>query len=298
MLLKRSAPWFVLLAGFSLAAFPLFGEEAAKPGGRGGQRGEGAPRAGLFAGAPAEMTKTFLLRSEQVQKELKLTEEQTKKLAALQEEQAQKMRELVQGMGGLSPEERRARMQESQKKRAELAQAYDKKLAEVLNADQAKRLDQIALQQRGIRGMLDEEVAKKLGLTDEQKEKITAAANWVREEQTRSLREGREGGARPDPEAFAKLREKRAGIAKEGMNKALAVLTDEQKKKWEEMTGKPFELDMRTFGPGTRPGAGPGAAPGGQGGRRGQGPGGRRGGGGGEGGGTQPKHIPPRNRTR
>lgn len=279
--------WFAVLGGSALLlALPVLAEEAAKPGGRGGQRGEGAPRAGLFMGAPDQMTKAFLLRSEQVQKELKITDEQQKKLAALQEEQTQKMRELTQGMSGLSPEERRARMEESRKKRTELAQAYDKKIGEILNADQAKRLDQIALQQRGLRAMLDEEIAKKLGLTDEQKEKITAASNWLRDEQMRLIRDSRGSGGRPDPEAFAKMREKRREITKEAMNKALAALNEEQKKKWEEMTGKPFELDMRAFGPGQGPGAGPGMGPGAQGGRRGEGRGGRRGGGGGEGGGT------------
>lgn len=120
------------------------------------------------------------------------------------------------------------------------------------------RLRQIAIQAAGPRALQDSEVASTLGLTDEQKEKIT--------EINRDLRNGaRDAMGGGDRAAAAK---KMADLRKGSMDKVMGVFTDEQKTKWNEMTGEPFKGELQ-FG---RGGFGGGGGPGG--GRRGGGPGG------------------------
>lgn len=113
-----------------------------------------------------------------------------------------------------------------------------KALGEVLKPEQVKRLKQIELQQRGSRAFVDEEVQKALKLTDEQKEKIKGIA----EESGKQMRELFGGGQGNREEAFKKMQ----SLRKETNDKVQAVLSDDQKKAWKELTGEPFEV---RFGP-------------------------------------------------
>ncbi|HEY7326008.1 MAG TPA: hypothetical protein VH592_00100 [Gemmataceae bacterium] len=172
----------------------------------------------------------FLLTQKSVQEELKLSADQVKKVTELQEKQ----RESFQGLRDLSQEERREKMQE-------MTKANEKAVADILKPEQVKRVKQIALQQQVSRtlgfALNNEELAKELKITDEQKDKI-------REIQMKSFEELRDLGR--DEEAAKKRQE----VMKATNEKVMGLLTDEQKTKLKEMQGDPFkgEIQRPQFG--------------------------------------------------
>src|SRR5205823_276295 len=99
----------------------------------------------------------------------------------------------------------------------------------VLKPDQMKRFHELQYQQQGVLAAANnKELAGKLKLTDEQVSKVQK----INEEYMADMRELRQGGGGPpDQETLKKMQAAR----KEAMTKATAVLTDEQKKTWEEM---------------------------------------------------------------
>jgi Spy/CpxP family protein refolding chaperone len=206
----------------AIAVCPAWAQEQQRQ--RGGGRGFGAFGAGTL----------YLLGQKSVQEELKLSDEQVKKVTELQEKQ----REAFQGLRDLSPEERQTKMQE-------IAKAQNEALAKVLDAKQLKRAKQIALQQQvrfGLAFVLtNDELAKTLQITDEQKQKIQEIRRSAFEEM-RDLGRDEEG------------RKKREEIRNATNEKVNGVLTAEQKAKLKELQGEPFkgEIQFPPFGGGRR----------------------------------------------
>ncbi|MGE3819346.1 MAG: hypothetical protein AB7I30_07920 [Isosphaeraceae bacterium] len=175
-----------------------------------------------------------LLTNEGVQKEIKATEDQISKLNTLGEELGAKGREAFQGFQDLGDEERREKMASVSKM---MAEEVEKGLKEILKPEQVKRFQQIELQQAGYAAFAMPRVSAALKLTEEQKEKLAG----VTEDMAGAMREAFQA-AQGDREAMmAKMRE----LRKEGMDKAVAVLTDEQKATWKDMTGEPFEVQFQ-----------------------------------------------------
>jgi hypothetical protein len=114
----------------------------------------------------------------------------------------------------------------------------------ILKPDQAKRLAQIGRQNAGVRGLIGTETAKELKLTDEQKTKIKEISTELDKDVAELMPMGKGGfgggfgGGRISPET----REKVAHLRKEAMEKATESLTADQKTKWKELTGDPFEM--------------------------------------------------------
>jgi Spy/CpxP family protein refolding chaperone len=165
----------------------------------------------------------FLLQAKSVQEELKLSGDQVKKITELAEKQRSAMKDVPR-------EERRA-------KREELAKANNKAIGEILKPEQLKRVKQIALQQQGVMALtFNEEVAKALKISEDQKDKIREIQSKMREEMR---------GAFGDQEKMQKLR-------KQMSEKVMGVLTAEQKTKLKEMQGEPFkgEIPRPQFGGG------------------------------------------------
>lgn len=206
--MKRLMQITLAAAVVVMAASPALAQQQRQGGGRG------------FGGVGVML----LLGQESVQKELKLSDEQVKKIQEL----GTKQREAFQGLRDLSQEERRTKMQE-------LTKANDKAIGEILKPDQLKRARQIALQRQGAAAVLNEEVAKTLNITDDQKQKI-------REIQTKSREELQGVGFDEDG------RKKREEVRKQTNEKAMAVLTAEQKAKLKEMQGEPFTGEIRFGG--------------------------------------------------
>jgi serine/threonine protein kinase len=161
-----------------------------------------------------------LLTLESVQHELKLTAEQVRQVALL----AGQRREAVRGARELSPDRWHARFDE-------LA-AQEKTLIDALPPEQARRLQQIAWQQRGTRALGDSEVAEALGLTAAQRERVRT----IQDEARRAMR------ALGHPRNAHRNRPRSLEDAWKGTREQLlAILTPEQKAKWKEMTGEPFK---------------------------------------------------------
>jgi Spy/CpxP family protein refolding chaperone len=212
-----------------------------------------------------------LVKNEKVQKEIELVDDQKDKIKTLAKEiddaRKAKFEKAQKENKDLSREERqkkmREMMQEGMKEMAEESKKTDKKIEEILLPHQLERIKQIQLQsQLQISVALafsSPDVAKELGLTDEQKEKIKA----IGEESRKAMGEMRPGGGRrgnggdpnaerPSREEMQKIFEKMAKSREENEKKYMEVLTSEQKEKLEKMKGKAFDLPsmMPNFGNG------------------------------------------------
>jgi hypothetical protein len=240
-----------LLAALTLCAAFVFAQGAG-PGGQGapggqrqgrgqGQRGFGMVQRGGFAQSEVQ-----LAMRKDVQADLKVTAEQVKKL----EELAAKQREARQGVGrrnrggqpgggqpGSNVDRDALRRMEQQREETRKA------LAEILDAGHVKRLGEISLQLRGSRALLDPEVQKALGLSEDQAGKLRdlqrkqGEANQAILEKARNQEISRE-------EAQASL-EKNNKVLEEEM---LKILTAEQAGKLKMMQGAPFKADPNEGG--------------------------------------------------
>lgn len=127
-----------------------------------GQRPSGRGRSGGFGGLDT-MT---LIRSEQVQEELEVTEQQKTKINETVEAVREELRGLTAGVRELSGEERQSRLAQIREKREKLDEAAMEQIKAALSGDQVERLDQIALQVRGVGSLADDDIAGKLGMSD------------------------------------------------------------------------------------------------------------------------------------
>ncbi|TWU63123.1 MULTISPECIES: Spy/CpxP family protein refolding chaperone [Crateriforma] len=250
-----------------------FGGRGGGPGGPGGFGGRG--------GGPGGGGMLQLLRIDEVRTELDLMDDQVQTLEKVGRDIVEEMRGDMPNFRDMSDEERREAFAKMQEMREKVEKKTREQLEEVLFPEQYDRLKQINIQVQGINALRDAEVVKELGLSDEQKEKIRKVGENLRDGIQEKIAEARESGDRDKmreamQEAFAGMQEKLE-------TETLAVLTSEQKKKFEEMKGKPFEMPERRggFGGGRGGFGGPGGGPGGGRGGRGGDGGGRGGRGGG-----------------
>lgn len=186
-------------------------------------------------GGAGGVSGTMLLQQKSVQDELKLTTDQVDKVKQV----AEKMR------GSFTGRPEGGDRQEAMKKLEEARQAADKEIGGILSADQSKRLKEIVLQQAGPMALARPDVAKDLGLTDEQQAKVKE----ITEGFSTSLRDQLRGGANTNRE---EARSKMESLRKETNDKLIAVLKDDQKKSWEKLLGEAFKGEIQRFG-GNRP---------------------------------------------
>jgi hypothetical protein len=232
------------------------GGERGGPGGRfgGGPGGPGGMMGGMMGGMGrgGDMLLLQLLQAEQVQTEIELMPDQKESLVKLAERQRGERPQF--NFREASDEERQKYFENMQAEMAKRAAEAKDQLEEILLPAQFERLEQIAVQARGIMGLTNPETAKKLNLTTEQTEKLRSEMQSFGETTRERLGEVFRSG---DREA---ARTKMEEIRKELETKLLAVLDENQKAEFEKMKGEPFE--MPAMG-----GRGPGG-PGGPGGER------------------------------
>lgn len=191
-----------------------------------------------MAGGPAG-----LLQSKTVREELKVTDEQAAKLREWQKEFMPKMGEMMkEKLKDVPREEMREKMAAMM---SEMNATVYKELGEVLKPGQVKRLKQINLQVGGLQALANPETAKMLKVTDDQKEKISAVAADAGKEM-RELGEEygvRFPGGRPtDADKAKEYAEKSAKLTKDAMTKVMAVMSDDQKAQYKEMTGEMVDV--------------------------------------------------------
>ncbi len=229
-----------LVAGMlvlTLGVSPLNAQGRGRDGFRGGfedARGAGGRRGRVGAA----MGPARLLAMKEVRDELEITDEQLAQLKAMTDELRpadgeRRERPDVQNMTDEERAEFREKMQAQAQERSQKVQA---KLSEILLPPQLERLQQISVQVQGIGALRNEEFAKKLGISEEQKKGITETIESASREMRASMRELFQSG---DMEA---VRKKMSDMRKEIEAKALSQLTDEQQKMFEEAKGSPFEM--------------------------------------------------------
>lgn len=241
--------------------------------GRGPRQGRG-PGGFEFPGR-GNLTKATLLRSEQVRNELKVSEDQFAKINEATEGSRPDFRELFQGLRDLSEEERRAKLEEIRKQTEKASEETNKKIVAALTDEQNKRLEEIILQQRGLSALTtDEKLIATLKISNEQKQQINDLFA-ARREMEQDLFSGLQDLSREERrEKFEELRTKRDELRDETDKAVLEVLNASQLAQYEQMKGKPFELDRRSLfsrgfrgrnrpgdGDRRRPGGGDGARP-------------------------------------
>jgi len=178
-----------------------------------------------------------LLAIEQVQKELKLNDEAVAKVEKLREKIRGEMAEQYSAAREIEHPDKRSA------KYAELRDQYDQKAREglrgLLAREQMIRLYQIRLQVRAVVDSLENRyVAGKLKLTDDQKAKLAAISKDAQAKRSELFSGMRGASDEQRRAAFEKFRKLRA----ETDEKALGVLTAEQKKAFEDMKGEKIEL--------------------------------------------------------
>jgi hypothetical protein len=210
----------VLLIGFTAAAVQAEGKRGKS------QRMTGGGPALRFMGSSRFSLLLGLAGNRQVQEELAISDDQK---AAIQKlwEAAQR----VEGKRRFGPPRTDAEREKVQREVQERDEKHREDLSKILSPAQMERFDEIRLQAEGIGTVLDPDVASKLNLTDDQKSKIqTIWFEWA--DKTRKA----SAGSQTDVQGRSK---QLSEFGKEAETKMMAILTDAQRKQWEDMTGQP-----------------------------------------------------------
>lgn len=186
----------------------------------------------LASGQAATGTKVFglsgLAKQKGVQDELKMTKAQADGVGKLIQEFNDRTKDDFAKLKDLKDGERFKKEAELYKAKGDEA---NQQLTTLLGADKFKRLKQIHVQQRGPYAFTESETADALKLTKEQLKKLRD----IQGEYQKALADA------------AKLTDanertqKLTGAIKEALDKDLAVLSDDQKQTWKELTGPPYK---------------------------------------------------------
>ncbi len=163
----------------------------------------------------------YLLCQPAVLDDLRLDGEQRPKVKAFCDRVGKQWLESLADVGRVSPAERSRRA-------VERARDYEAEVNRLLTRGQQRRLAQLGLQAEGPGAFGQPDVVAALGLTAEQRERI----RLIEEEAIF-------GWLRAPPDAPERLPDERV----------LAVLTEEQARRWKEMTGEPPRGGLAPFGP-------------------------------------------------
>ena len=173
----------------------------------------------------------MLLRQKSVRDDLHLTPDEAAKIEAFGSQQWKKAVKIHEST--TNHEERHAKYKV-------LADENEKFIHEVLEPAEIKRLDEITLQRAGFMWITRPDIAAKLELTPEQKEKAAELQKAAHKEMHDVIHTP---GSWEDKHAT--LKELHAANEK----KLMALLTDAQEAKWKEMCGAPFAGELRLHDP-------------------------------------------------
>jgi hypothetical protein len=173
----------------------------------------------------------YLLLTPQMQKELEIVPEQQEQLEKLKTKSHTQLTESYKKIQDVPVEERQAKYLEVLR---EVGEETEKEVRDILLPMQIKRLRQIALQTKlqqmqwgGAQALLADELAEELDITAEQKAKFAETEKELREEIQRKTQE------------FYKQ------LQDESRTKLLEVLTPEQRRKLEGLSGPKYEWKQK-----------------------------------------------------
>ena len=167
----------------------------------------------------------YLLAQPSAHDDLRLDQGQRAKVADLSERAGRRWVEVFGDPAHLRPPAERVRLALDQ------ARANEAEVDAILTHFQRIRLRQLALQSEGPAAFREPEVVETLGLTSGQRERIRAIEEELLVGQMREMHFGKA------PEA----------TGKPGMERILAVLTADQGRRWNELTGKPILGPLSAF---------------------------------------------------
>lgn len=174
---------------------------------------------------------TQLLRNQPVVEDLDLDAEQSAQLSAMHNKWDAEQRQQLDEFQKLDDDARHRR-------KVELAEQHERALAEVLSDQQVRRLRQIFVQSQSLFAFKDPDIAAELDLTPAQRTAIRKIEREAFEEvwRRRNQRRGEKGPQHrpgddrgPGPEI------------QQALAKAVALLTEEQVRRWRELTGAPVK---------------------------------------------------------
>jgi hypothetical protein len=160
-------PCAVMALAFLLGATDVL----AQPGG-----GRQGGRGGRGGGGGGEERSSRLLRNEAVQKDLELSSDQIELIEGLSQGRGGDRDSIMAELDGLSREERMEKMREIRDRRTE---EMKKEINDILLPHQMDRLEQIVNQasaQGGARSLIGGSLANKLGITEDQKERLRSSS--------------------------------------------------------------------------------------------------------------------------
>jgi hypothetical protein len=177
-----------------------------------------------------------LLTNDSVQKELKIEKEQADKVKEAVTKVTDAHKDDTAKLRDLTGEERRTKTAELN---ATMNDETLKAVDDILKPEQIKRLKEIDVQQAGANAFARADVEKALSLKDDQKEKIKG----INADTAKAMADLRmAGGGGGGGANRAANQEKITALRKETMDKIQALLTDDQKKTWKDLTGDAFTL--------------------------------------------------------
>jgi hypothetical protein len=184
---------------------------------------------------------TVLIQNGTVQTELKMTDEQIERAIAWGRQKSRKMSDALRSQADeLQDKPREERAEKAAALRDVLNAAAIDEVGKLLKPEQIKRLRQIDLQLAGLAGFQRPAVATALKLTTEQRKVIGEIVDTAQKEQ-QSLLGGTFGPGAQPIENVEVVREAVDEIRKKAADKINGKLTDDQKKAWKELLGKPFD---------------------------------------------------------
>lgn len=124
---------------------------------------------------------------------------------------------------------------ENSRKAWQLIGQVESKLGAILKADQHTRLRQLVVQARGLPSLLSDEVAQALKLSASQLQHIAEIFDHTRKE---TQRIEKESAGKADAER-AKQAE---SLADAGRKKVIALLSDQQKRRWQQLAGSSYDF--------------------------------------------------------
>jgi hypothetical protein len=170
-----------------------------------------------------------------IQNELKLTPDQSRKVADLQLGIKADLQKMIRGLQQVPPDQRRGKFDS-------FRDSVDRKLVEILDAKQRKRLNELQLQKDGTRSLMKSDVIAELRLTDEQRKKTGEALRAENQEIRNLYKEVSAGKKELTAADQGKANQGLIEIRKKTDETLVGLLTDQQRSQWTKMQGQPFQF--------------------------------------------------------